>query len=254
LITAGTSGIVATYVGDNLQQTVYDSGFYESHTQGATRSARFLLDRLWRAYRPESIVDVGCGVGAWLLAAEILGVKTLRGFDGHWVAQDQILSDKIDFSPADLATGFLPLKEGEHFDLAICVEVAEHLPPDSTHILASSLTKAADVILFSAAIPYQGGNGHVNERWQSDWVHQFRHLNYEPFDIFRGAAWHEEDVDWWYAQNAVLYVSKELSDDRIDRATLRSLVEPVWNIAHPANYEGKSLKSAPAAGPTAPQG
>ena len=138
--------------------------------------------------RPRSVVDVGCGAGAWVRAfrehAEAIGV------DGDPSADVQ----------ADLTT---PLDLGRRFDLAVCLEVAEHLPESAAPTLVASLVNLADAVLFSAAIPGQGGPGHINEQWQSWWASRFALHGYGARDVRPLVV--DPRVQWWYQQNLVLY-------------------------------------------------
>jgi hypothetical protein len=87
----------------------------------------------------------------------------------------------------------------------LCLEVAEHLPADSAPTLIDSLVSLGPVILFSAAIPFQGGTHHVNEQWPEYWARHF-----SPRDIMRTVRrrFGVHDVEWYYAQNILLYVER----------------------------------------------
>ena len=63
----------------------------------------------------------------------------------------------------------------------------------------------SDAVLFSAAVPFQYGTNHVNEQWPEYWSILFRGQGFECFDPLRAELWNDPDVDWWYAQNALLY-------------------------------------------------
>lgn len=74
------------------------------------------------------MVDVGCGVGAWLRASKSLGVDEVLGFDGDHIPGDLLEIEQTEFRAADLSK---PLPHvGRRLDLAISVEVAKHLPPE----------------------------------------------------------------------------------------------------------------------------
>lgn len=214
---------------------LYNENFYDARTEGSSNSARIVLGRLFEVYRPHSVVDFGCGQGIWLAAAESLGGKVLKGFDGPWIEPDALVSDNIDFSAVDLerleATG-------DRFDLAISLEVAEHLSAGAATCFVESLCRASDVVLFSAAIKMQGGTNHINEQWQSYWIRLFRDCNYDCFDIFRGALWTNQDVDWWYRQNTFLFVDTQSAELDIDQLKGMELMIP--DVAHPENYERKA--------------
>jgi 2-polyprenyl-3-methyl-5-hydroxy-6-metoxy-1,4-benzoquinol methylase len=118
-------------------------------------SANLILSEVFRYYKPRSVVDIGCGIGTWLATALELGVTDVLGIEGDWldrslarIADELIVATDLE-QPFDL---------GRRFDLAICLEVAEHLSPAAAPGFIDSLTRHADVILFSAAIPFQGGH------------------------------------------------------------------------------------------------
>lgn len=109
-----------------------------------------------------SAVDFGCRGGSWLSVFRDLGVETVYGIDGDWVDVSQ-LRIPVECFHAVALDG--PLSLPSRFDLAICLEVAEHLPPERVMSFIGELCAAAPVVLFSAAIPHQGGVNHVNKQW-----------------------------------------------------------------------------------------
>src|SRR5207302_1340879 len=104
------------------------------------------------------------------------------------------------FLPFDLTR---PLRLDERFDLAVSVEVGEHLPPAAAQTLVESLTRLAPVVLFAASIPHQGGIEHLNEQWPSYWRQLFASFNYEVIDCIRKRVWSDPQVQYWYAQDAM---------------------------------------------------
>jgi hypothetical protein len=90
------------------------------------------------------------------------------------------------------------------------LEVAEHIPAESADDFIKTLTSLAPAVLFSAAVPGQGGVGHRNEQWQSYWATLFYNHGYLPLDFVREEIWGNRSVSWWYAQNILLYVKKDL--------------------------------------------
>ena len=77
---------------------------------------------------PSSIVDVGCGTGTWLRAASDAGVTKIKGINGRIPPEEELHIDSGRILEADLS---LPLNLDEKFDMALCLEVAEHL--DQAH-------------------------------------------------------------------------------------------------------------------------
>src|SRR6202022_1127194 len=133
----------------------------------------FLIDLL----QPRSVVDVGCGTGEWLAIFRQHGVEDVLGIDGDWIPSDQLRIPASQFQRMDLRQG---IQTGRTFDLAVCVEVPEHLPDGAGDALIAGLTRLAPVTLFSAAIPQQGGTGHVNEQWPTYWLERFAKHEYVP--------------------------------------------------------------------------
>ena len=215
----------------------YNAEFYETNVPGMSRSAETVLGLLYDHYKPGSVIDVGCGRGAWLAAAERLGAKLLRGLDGPWVSSESLLSDSISFTPVDFEEALPELTQ--RYDLCISLEVAEHISQARAERFVEYLCRAADVVLFGAAIKHQGGANHINEQWQSYWRDIFRSKRYECLDIIRPGVWNESSVEWWYRQNTFLFVRADLSNGLLHENDIRHLQQPIFDIVHPANYERK---------------
>lgn len=182
-------------VGDTLRAMNYDA-VYEQHSKLSASSARAILPLVLDDIH--TIVDVGCGIGTWAKTAQELGVEVL-GLDGEWV-KDPLINN---FQTVDLSQ---PFKLDRRFDLAISMEVGEHLAPERGPGFVADLVALADRVLFSAAIPGQGGHEHTNEQWPDYWWKLFRQHGYEPQDVVRPKVWYDDTVAAWYAQNAFLYV------------------------------------------------
>lgn len=135
------------------------------------RSEEVILSLVMEKFNVMSMVDFGCATGRWCKEAKSLGVTDVLGIDGEYVDQSALVIDKTEFMSADLGTCIeLPQK----YDLAVSLEVAEHLPEEQSDIFVENIVRAADIILFSAAIPGQGGDFHVNEQPLSYWQKKIR--------------------------------------------------------------------------------
>lgn len=211
----------------------YNEEFYDRQVAGSVSSAEVILGLLYDFYQPQSVIDVGCGRGAWLSVAESLGTKKLIGLDGHWNTKDKLLSRNIDFTSVDLE-GSIDIRE--KYDLCISLEVAEHLAGKRAKTFVENLCKASNVVFFSAAIVNQGGTNHINEQWQSYWIELFQANGYECFDIFRGVIWENEKVELCYRQNIFLFINISEIDDQINTEKLKGMEEKIPNIVHPKYY------------------
>ena len=180
-----------------------------------------------------SVIDVGCGLGTWLVSLLELENREvdILGIDGPWIDPDLLVIPEDNFLAADLSRG-IPRVE-RRYDLAISLEVAEHLPPEKAEEFVSFLTGLSDFVLFSAAIPFQGGTNHFNEQWQGYWADLFEQKGYVPVDFIRPALWNDEKVSFHYRQNTILY-SK---GDRVKEIGLPSLLDgQMLSLSHPEYY------------------
>lgn len=221
-------------MGKNLGE-FYDEDFYSKDIEGKFKSAAIILGLLYEQYKPHSVIDVGCARGAWLASAESLGAKILKGLDGAWIGETHLLSKNIDFSPVSFDEAMPKLNQ--KYDLCMSLEVAEHLSESNAKHFVDFLCNASNVVLFSAAIKYQGGINHINEQWQSYWVNLFKSNGYECFDLFRPYLWNNTSVEWWYRQNTFLFVNS--SSSPLNAKALRALEKPIFDVSHPVNYESK---------------
>lgn len=154
----------------------------------------------------QSVLDVGCGTGTWLkVFRDSLGLFDILGLDGSYLDRGQLEIEESMFMEWDLRH---PFDLGRGFDLVICLEVAEHLPESSAADLVDSLCRHSNRILFSAAIPGQGGQNHLNEQWSEYWQAHFLRRGYNLVDAVRPKIWNEEEVDIWYRQNIFLFLKQ----------------------------------------------
>lgn len=195
-----------------------------------TKDALEILPVVFKYIQPKSIVDIGCGNGSWLKASKLLGVETVTGVDGVKVDRKELLIEDHEFLLHDLTK---PLQLQQSYDMAICLEVGEHLPKSSADMLISSLCTLSDVVLFSAAVPNQLGHCHINEQWPEYWHQKFKEHNFLAYDILRQEFWDHKKVFWWYSQNMIIYGKKGCLDDVIVPN------KKVNALVHPSNYNQK---------------
>jgi hypothetical protein len=150
-----------------------------------------------------SVVDLGGGDGGWLRVFQQHGVKQVMLIDCPEVAPHLVIN-KGDFLPCDLSRD---LPSPRRFDLAVCLECAEHLPAHRAGPLVEWLTKSADIVVFSAAIPGQYGHGHINLRFPDFWEGLFAVHGYRKHDLLRAKIVNDQAIAWWYRQNMVVFAS-----------------------------------------------
>ena len=226
---------------------IYGDGFYKNRHQKTVYSAERVLSIVLEALpQVNSAIDFGCGVGTWLSVLKEKGVGSIQGLDGAWVDQSLLEIPKKDFEEVDLEK---EVSVYDGYDLAISLEVAEHLPEESASIFVDSLVNASNFIIFSAAIPLQGGSGHINEQWPEYWEEMFRQRGYKVIDFIRGNIWYDEKIPAWYRQNIFMYVKEEeIFRCNFSRDIMVNHTMPL-SLVHPDNYMSKAKRT-----PTVKQG
>lgn len=185
---------------------IYSTQFFASIRDGARSSAEKIVPLVMELIQPTSVIDVGCAEGTWLSVFKDYGVKDFIGIDNAEVNKSLAIPPER-FVKFDLK---FPQPLRRKFDLVISLEVAEHLDSSIGASFIKSLTKLGPVILFSAAIPHQTGVHHVNEQWPQYWEKLFYQQGFIAIDCIRDVVWNDVKVDWWYAQNTLIYAKKSV--------------------------------------------
>lgn len=210
--------------------TYFDTAYFSWQGDRAERSARVLVPLVIDRFHPSSVVDVGCGSASWLKVFRDSGVADVVGIDGPYVQPESLRIAPELFIGHDLAE---PLRLDRVFDLAISLEVAHYVPEERAAGLVESICSLAPAVLFGAAVPHQGGGPGLNRQWPSWWAELFARQGFRAEDWMRPLVWENERVDWWYAQNTILYLSDEMP------------AEPVRSLVHPDLFEEVARASAP---------
>jgi SAM-dependent methyltransferase len=228
-------------------RNLYSRKFFAYMREASAASARALVPVVLDIHPARSVVDVGCGIGGWVKAFAEHGIANAIGIDGTYVDRKQLMIDERQFAAQDLNreldTADLCRRYGDketgRFDLAISLEVAEHLEPARSESLVRDLCGLADVVLFAAAIPFQGGAGHINERWQSWWAQKFTDNGYDPFDVLRRDIWGRRDIAWWYKQNTIFYVKRNSAAHARFAVRFTQPADTMFDLIHPELFRGK---------------
>lgn len=214
--------------------TKYDQGFYDTIRAGTRASADvvvpLVIEHVKIGIDPLKVIDVGCGEGWWAQTFADNGCEVI-GVDGSYVASSP-LGDR--FIPHDI-TKPLPARLVGRFDLAVCLEVAEHLPASRAASFVEELCALAPVVLFSAAIPGQGGTGHINEQWPDYWVRLFNQNAYQVSGALRWDIWRNDRVENWYRQNLMIATDDPTTLDQLFNTPLA----PMYPVVHPVLYDAR---------------
>jgi SAM-dependent methyltransferase len=190
-----------------------------------------IVPEIMRLLRPTSVIDFGCGIGTFLKVFKNCGVKKVLGIEGKWTNKALVNKylEPYEFMVFDLQQSIFI---NNKFDLAISLEVAEHLDPNAADTFVANLVAASNVVLFSAAIPKQGGQNHINEQWITYWEDKFRNHGFILYDVIRPIFWDNNQLFWWYRQNMVVFAPPGLQF----HDPVQLVPYPMRNIVHPALF------------------
>jgi SAM-dependent methyltransferase len=212
--------------------TSYSEEFFVGQKDLSYKSAQQLVPIVQQFVPIGSVCDVGCGVGTWLRAFREAGVQDIIGVDGYYVDKNLLEIPDSAFHEADLRH---PFRLDRSFDFAMSVEVAEHLPQSRSISFVEDLTRLAPVVLFSSAIPGQGGTDHINEQWQSHWAAIFADHDFVTCDVLRPLIWDNANIARWYRQNILLFCRRDFLP-KVPRLTPREDNASPLSVVHPQQY------------------
>jgi SAM-dependent methyltransferase len=195
-------------VGD--RDDIYSAKYYQTLVEPyARKSVPQMAQSIAETFHPQSVIDIGCGSGALLVALRKLGVRRLLGFDASEAGLDIARARGLDTRKFDIVTE--KLLYSACYDVAVSMETAEHLPASAADRYIELLCSLAPFIIFTAAHPGQGGIGHLNEQPPEYWIalfnaHGFQGLektvsNWQP-------AWHSAGVADFYTNNLMVFRKK----------------------------------------------
>jgi hypothetical protein len=223
--------------------SIYTTSFYKTQVNPSYLSALEYAKSLLPVFNISSVIDIGCGRGSWLKAfMETFSLNSthILGIDGPWNSRSDLILDcnyiSFDLEKAD------QLKLPHYYDLAISLEVAEHISRYSSRGFVSALCMHADLIIFSSANFLQGGIGHINESSPSYWANLFAENDFAVFAFFRPRLWGNTTIKWWYQQNTFLYAKYGSPSYNL---LLENSCEPIENLCimdaiHPQIFAERS--------------
>jgi SAM-dependent methyltransferase len=187
---------------------IYPDDYYQDIDAVSHHSAAFIARSIMDSFRPHSVVDVGCGSG-WLLVALRQAGCRVHGFDNSRAAVSRCIALGLAVERMDLEK---PIWGADRFDVAVSLEVAEHLPQKAAQAYVRFLTTLSDVVVLTAAQPGQGGVSHLNERPRHYWVEKFAGLGFVEDGKTSArwvAEWRAAAVAEWYVDNLMVFCRKQ---------------------------------------------
>lgn len=190
--------------GKSHMEVIYNDRYFDAEEAWTNPSAREVVEIIAREFSPSSLADIGCGTGVYLPHFHAKHIKA-TGFEGSMAAIRKARVSPEFIQHCDLTKQVQPPRT---FDLAICFEVAEHLPFSASDMLVSNLTRFSNVILFSAAQPGQGGVDHINEQPCSFWQSKFEANDYlmdETKTSKLRLLFKQQGSVWWLEKNLMVF-------------------------------------------------
>lgn len=231
------------------EKKYYGKEFYNLLQNGSYKSAKKVLPLVQNLFHPSSVLDLGCGVGYWIKVwKDELGVEDVLGIEGSYVTEDMFFLKKKYLQNEDLK---LALQLTRKYDLVMSLEVAEHIEEKHSDTFIQNLVNAGDIILFSAAIKGQIGTYHVNEQMPEYWAQKFAKHDFVVVDFIRPLIWNDNEIDYWYRQNLLLFIKKDKLKDYPQLKFAAESTKPDYlTRIHPEKYfayvdEANKLQTLP---------
>lgn len=213
---------------------MYERAFFTQRLLRTQISAEVVVPKINTLFKPNSVIDFGCANCVWLAEFLKYGIDDILGVDGFMIDNELLLVPDKYFKYHDLETLY---KTNKTFDIAISLEVAEHISPDKSDLFIDSLTNASKTIIFSAAIPHQGGHNQVNEQWPDYWAEKFYQRGYLPYDLIRNKIWENKSVATSYRQNIICFIHYSINAEIfIDNQISYPLDTQYLSVVHPGIY------------------
>jgi hypothetical protein len=184
----------------------YNDSFYKNRHAQTLPMARIIVPLVREACGAiNSVCDIGCGVGTFLSVFAEDGKTHVLGVEGAWLNKAYCVLPQANLVIADVSKPLLGLGR---FDLVMSLEVAEHIDVEFADIFIANLMSLSDTVLFSAAVPGQGGVNHVNEQPHEYWINKFAIGGYDLRDCIRGRITNNESIFPWYRNNIMVFVKR----------------------------------------------
>ena len=141
------------------------NGDYDSLTEAEKPQANQIAKWLSKIVTPNKIIDIGCGPGLYVYAAQDYGLSAI-GYD---------LDPRVNDKPSLIQKNLFNIKDSA--DAILCLEVLEHISPKDSQKAVNKIYDTLEkdgILIFSASQVGQGGVDHINNRPKEYWEHKFK--------------------------------------------------------------------------------
>ena len=205
----------------------YSTDFYQSVTSRAVIASEVALGTILKNFVAQSVIDIGAGDGVWTSTALSIGNPTRLTVVDLPGSTFKLLQ-KVDKSIKKITLNFENdmLKNGEPYDLGICVEVIEHISTGRALLLLDWISVNCCTVMFSGAIPGQGGTHHINEQNQSYWLNVMMARGFIPIDNIRPQLYRNGKIPQYYRNNIFFFInSRFIHEHRIKKLLKESITQ-----------------------------
>ena len=218
-----------------MKSYTYEDNFFANEDHLALKSAKIIVPYILKHIKLKSVLDVGCGSGSWLYVFQKYGIKKICGLDSH--REYKYIRISRDYFKYQNLENRIEIKE--KFDLAVSLEVAEHISRSQSQRFVDDLCRGSNIIIFSAATPGQGGENHINENNLDYWRNLFKNNDYYPYDVLRKTFNSNYSIAPWYRFNTLIYANKEgcsnmsytfLKEYIPERESIKSYESFLWKL------------------------
>jgi hypothetical protein len=154
---------------------MYTTAFHKAIENDEIPQAGRLGVYIKRYIAPNCFYDFGCSTGIYLKEVQInqptihsIGFEFSEDAVKNAVCPNVVQKDLT--VPLELT--YVPNT------LGLCLEVLEHIDDAHWKPVLENITNLCDRVIFSAAVPGQGGTGHINCRPKIDWIKRFHELGW----------------------------------------------------------------------------
>lgn len=188
---------------------IYSNEYVKQLDNASLPSSRIIAKSIIENFKPQSVADVGCGTGALLFSLTELGVNRTFGLEYSDWGLKWCKNRSLNVKQFDLRKE--KMVKYDRFDLVCSLEVGEHLPDTLADVYVNAIVALGDIVLFSAAIPGQGGTNHINEQPNSYWITKFAAAGFihdATLSMLLRSEWSKTDIAWYYAKNVMVFRKK----------------------------------------------